>query len=58
MYHYHGTADEVVALEFGEANADWSESHGANVKKDFIEGYSHTFPVSSTDTDPFHFMQP
>jgi len=53
MYHYQGLADGTVKPEDGEANADWSEHLGANVLKDYIDDFSHTFPISNQFvTDP------
>lgn len=59
MYHYHGTMDPIVTFESGKANAEWSESKGADVKKDFVEGFMHTVPVSNPEnTDAANYMNP
>jgi len=53
MYHYQGLADGTVLPKVGEANANWSKQQGANVLEDYIEKFSHTFPISNqVVTDP------
>ena len=46
MYIYHGTRDDIVDFTESLASADWNEAQGANVLRDYIEGFGHIFPVS------------
>ena len=48
MYHYQGYEDSTVPFQLGKDNADWSISHDADVKTDYIDGFEHTFPISNS----------